>query len=173
MYWSVSRGSDHWISKAGLDGSNETRIRNGFPTTIALDGVDRRLYWTEFLTVQSTKLDGSDYHILKKCPDFYECDFTGLAVNGEVVYLGSKLSAINGIVQGYAKSNGSLVANLPTPGTVYDLAVFGSTDDVRVSSRQNDCEARPCSHLCVLGRESFKCLCPRNMVLGVDQRTCE
>jgi DNA-binding beta-propeller fold protein YncE len=73
VYWTVHNsslgGSDHYIKRSNLDGSNcVTLLSSGlsYPEQIGLDLVHQRMYWADFSlgTVQVANLDGSNMQTL-------------------------------------------------------------------------------------------------------------
>ena len=152
IYYSRYTGDvDHsCILKAGTDGSSPAGIVQGAHGAhgIQIDFQYRRLYWTEYLNnrIRSSNLDGGDVvivvHTLSRP--------YGIALFGQRVYWGE----IGG-VRSSLKSGMEIRDEFTGTGITRHFVVPNSNPP---KNRQNHCENRNCSGVCVLSRTSFKCL---------------
>ena len=158
-----------------MDLSNKTRLLYTGTGSLALDIPNSRIYWTEFSAIKSANLDGTDTITFRRCSSLWECAHNGIGLNDGIIYFGGSTGpgGASGVVQSIDTREESYSTQfvMYTPSTILDLTIFGSAD-TGASLRRNNCEGQQCSHLCVLANQSFKCLCPENMLLGPDQRTC-
>ena len=73
LFWTDS-GASAKIESSDLDGANRAVVVNerlSRPMGLAIDYPAQRLYWTDAKkkTIETSKLDGSDRHIVKRFPE--------------------------------------------------------------------------------------------------------
>ena len=159
------------IVKANLDGSEATAIVAGLvnPGAVVVDNGNRRIYWTDRgeNNIGTSDLEGGDRRLL--VASFRDRLPYGLVLNGNLLYIGNSRS--NNVLSVNKNTGGDLRVVYSAPGAVTHMALVDSTASLSAAD-QNPCEGNSCSHLCVPIIHSYRCLCPENLVLGGNRRTC-
>ena len=158
------------IYKANMDDSNVTEIVTGleYPYGIAIDFKESRLYWAEHEgdKIKSSDLNGKD---VRTVLDTNHYEPWGIAVHGDRLYFSTTNS------QTVASCNNMDGSDARTEVT-FVTSVSGISVADKASQpqpRSNPCANQPCSHICVLSSStSFRCVCPEDMKISEDGRTC-
>ncbi|XP_050531521.1 low-density lipoprotein receptor-related protein 4-like isoform X2 [Daktulosphaira vitifoliae] len=162
------------IERVDFDGSNRTLIRSSeklasWPIGFSIDKKNNRLYWTDnyFDTLQSTKLDGSDWMTEvtgNKYPfgvPFKENMSFWFDINT------NQLVKSNQIQSKYVQSTINYLY------WVFDIKYYElyktNPDIVNVCDIDNG----GCSHICMRNSRGFKCTCPIGMSLNPHTILCE
>ena len=158
--------------KATMDGSSVYTLFDytNNATGITVDQDAARIYWAENGSIFSSDLDGNDYTRVVSLDT--STPAWGIDVLGDQVYWSNEGSAIFSADKGNVSVNGTEVL-AGRVNEYYPFLSIVSTSNQPVN-RQNDCAFTPCTDICVLTPDSYKCLCPLGHSLDpVDGTTCK
>ena len=168
MFW-TDAGSKPKIESAWMDGSNRKvivseRIRR--PTGISVDyQMDHMLYWTDVKlnVIESMTRTGERRHVVAAAPtvikplsiDVFESMMFWVSQKGSK---GSDVMKMDKFARGIPVA---VAKNLQSPSNLRILNLNRYN-----TSLEKPCRAAPCSHLCVVVKDGYKCLCPGSKSTG-------
>ena len=172
MFW-ADAGSSPKIETAWMDGSNRkvhVSERLGRPTGLSIDFyMDHTLYWcdSKLNTIESMTTKGQRRTIIASAPqvirpvsiDVFENHMYWVSqstLGGEVVQMDKFGRGHPVVVSGHLEN--------PTSVRLYNPARYNK-------SLSNPCVVGQCSHLCLIVRGGYKCVCPNNYKYSEAHRT--
>ncbi|TKS91497.1 Low-density lipoprotein receptor 1 [Collichthys lucidus] len=176
IYW-TDWGNPAKIEKAGLNGGDRTALVTDnivWPNGITLDQLNQRLYWVDskLHTLSSIDVQGGGRRTLIIDEDKLAHPL-GLTVFEERVFWTD------------VSNNAILSANRLTGGDITPLAEhLASPEDIilyhnlKQPAGRDWCQVSACEFMCLgapqVGRHppKYTCVCPDNMILARDMRTC-
>ncbi|KAJ0019807.1 hypothetical protein NQD34_007376 [Periophthalmus magnuspinnatus] len=168
MFW-TEIGTIVKIERAGMDGSERRAVVTsslGWPVGVALDPISNRVYWTDqrLRAIGSATLDGEDIQILQ----METINPFSLAVFNDMMYWSDTKRRV---VQEATKLTGkNRRVLLKRPRQPFGVKVM---HPLLQTSIEWPCEAKGCSHLCVLAHgPRAVCKCPPGLLLSEDGLAC-
>ena len=151
LYFTKNEGN---ITVAEMDGTNAVDIITGLsrPAGIAIGFDPLRLFWVDHATdrVKSSNLEGTDLRqVAQLPPGTYPW---GIAIKNGQLFWGNY--AFN-CLQSSAQTGENLQTLYSGTFEIQHLVVPSSSP---ARTRRNDCEGQSCAGICVLNKNSFRCL---------------
>ncbi|XP_052813493.1 low-density lipoprotein receptor-related protein 2-like [Mya arenaria] len=175
LFW-VDTGSQPWIERAGLDGSDRVAIITTdmhYPTSITIDYPAKRLYFLDEKLgyFEFSNYDGSGrkkvYHDFKKAMDILVFE-QSLYVTASSIEMCNKFHCSSSTSNSTSRRLGLLNSRYDNRR---DITLY---HPMRQPSVPNPCAENICSHLCLLSPTSvtaFTCACPFGMRLA-NENAC-
>lgn len=169
MFW-TEIGNTVKIERSGMDGSERKAVVTtslGWPVGVALDTLANRVYWTDqrLRAIGSASLEGENIQILqmKETTNPFS-----LAVFNDMLYWSDTKRRV---VQAAHKLTGkNRRVLLKRPRQPFGVKII---HPLLQTSTERPCEAKGCSHLCVLAPgPRAVCKCPYGLLLSEDALTC-
>ncbi|XP_055528067.1 prolow-density lipoprotein receptor-related protein 1 [Wyeomyia smithii] len=177
MYW-TDWGDQPYIGKAGMDGTNQTMlIKNhlGWPNALTISFETNELFWgdarEDFIAVSD--LEGQNRKVIlyrDTHPAMNLHHIFAIAVWEDRIYWTDwETKSIEYCHKYRGDQCGTVIKTIHRP---MDLRVYHPYRQKKPSV--DPCELAGCSTLCLLSPAApgYKCACPDNFVLGVDNKTC-
>ncbi|XP_072288518.1 vitellogenin receptor Yl [Eucyclogobius newberryi] len=169
MFW-TEIGSTVKIERAGMDGSERRAVVTtslGWPVGVAIDSIANRVYWTDqrLRAIGSATLDGEDIQVLQMKDT---SNPFSLAVFNDMLYWSDTKRRV---VQEADKVTGkNRRVLLKRPRQPFGVKIM---HPLLQSATERPCEAKGCSHLCVLAPgPRAVCKCPSGLLLSEDGDSC-
>ena len=167
MYW-TTRGLIPSIKRAGMDGSNVTRIVRGTAMAgpLVIDQEESRLYWLDRPdSIETSDLEWRRRRTIRPLRDKLVA----------VAIIKNRLYWTDGrVIQSCDKRTQMDPQTFELPGERNRTLAMEMIhrEGQPKSDRMNHCAGKLCSHVCVLTENYFRCVCPARMSLDTDGITC-
>ncbi|XP_022256577.1 low-density lipoprotein receptor-like [Limulus polyphemus] len=178
MFW-TDWGNPAKIERAGLDGSHRETIVTSdvqWPNGLALDLVSRKIFWVDakLHTLSSADYSGDNQRVILFSPKHLKHPFSVDVFEDWAYWTDWESQAIHRVNKFTGKEISNVTVGVYSPMDVHIYHKYKQPNGENHCSNQNGY----CSHLCLpspnLTPDSakFRCVCPDNMELQSDQRTC-
>lgn len=177
MYW-TDWGDQPYIGKAGMDGSNQTMlIKNhlGWPNALTISFETNELFWgdarEDFIAVSD--LEGRNRKVIiyrDMHPSMNLHHVFAIAVWEDRIYWTDwETKSIEYCHKYRGDQCGNVIKTIHRP---MDLRIFHPYRQKK--PEEDPCLRAGCSTLCLLSPDpqGYKCACPDNFILGIDNKTC-
>ncbi|XP_013784840.1 very low-density lipoprotein receptor-like [Limulus polyphemus] len=178
MFW-TDWGTSAKIERAGLDGSHRKGIVTSdiqWPNGLAIDFLSKKIYWVDakLHTLGSVDYNGDNQQIVLSSPVVLRYPFSVDIFEDWVYWTDWESKAIHKVNKFTGKEKSDITVGVTHP---MDLHVYHK---YKQPIGENHCGVQNgyCSHLCLPSPNltsisaKFRCVCPDNMELQSDQRTC-
>uniref|UniRef100_A0A8C6WTV1 EGF-like domain-containing protein n=1 Tax=Neogobius melanostomus TaxID=47308 RepID=A0A8C6WTV1_9GOBI len=169
MFW-TEIGNTVKIERAGMDGSERRAVVTsslGWPVGVAVDALSNRVYWTDqrLRAIGSATLDGEDIQILqmKETTNPFS-----LAVFNDMLYWSDTKRRV--VLATHKLTGKNRQVLLKRPQQPFGVKIM---HPLLQTASERPCEAKGCSHLCVLAPgPRAVCKCPYGLLLSEDGLSC-
>ncbi|CAG2110064.1 unnamed protein product [Medioppia subpectinata] len=171
LFWS-EWGKRPGIYTAGMDGSNKRHLISDeivWPNGLALDVVSNRLYWSEAKYGRIEFLDLETNHRRVVLQDKIFHPFS-LAVFEDSLYWSDWITYSLDMSNKFTGHNQTTLVREMNEH-IMGVHVF---HPLAQKLSYNPCLSHKCSHMCVLApNKGYTCVCPDQLILSKDRKTCQ
>ncbi|XP_035218425.1 low-density lipoprotein receptor-related protein 1-like isoform X2 [Stegodyphus dumicola] len=175
MYW-TDWGDKPYIGKAGMDGSQFTKLINeslGWPNALTIDYVTREIFWADAKEdyIAVADLNGTNRRtVIARGPYDAVHHIFALTVFEDQLYWTDWVTKSIERCHKYHCDNYTTIAT--TTHRPMDIQVFHPYRQIQLKTL-NPCMAAECTTLCLLKPGgNATCACPENYVLEEDKKSC-